>query len=178
MVLQRGNYGHFLDLAVLFSRLRKSAASGGLRRFSEKPPPLPLPLSCLSAAMSMRQIGRRGGGGGGGALFGHKTLYYGYQGDGYGPLRGHNTMLLPREILHLGPSGHPGALVGSIGLLFNAPIQGNDFAVRGREGHPRTPSRIFIENTKSGYFLILRELFWGGARGKLRPFFGFGGFLL
>ena len=42
-------------------------------------------------------------------MLGHKTMYYGYQGGGYGPLRGHNTMLLPRKILQLGPSGPPGA---------------------------------------------------------------------
>ena len=103
-------------------------------------------------------------------MLGHKTTYYGYQGDGYGPLRDHNTMLLPREILHLGPSGPPGALVGSIGLLFNAPIQGNEFAVRGREGCPRTPSRIFSENTKSGYFFILLQFFWF-CKGEIMAFF-------
>ena len=154
---------------------RPPAASGVFPRS----PPLPLPLSCLSAAMSMRQIGRRGGGGGGGGpLFGHKTLYYGYQGDGYGPLRGHKTMLLPREILHLGPSGPPGALVGSIGLLFKRANTGKRFCCPGQGRAPPDPLPDFQREQEISVFFYFVDFFCGFARGKLWPFFGFAGSLL
>ena len=126
---------------------------------------------------------------GGAPVLGHKTTYYGYQGDGYGPLRDHNTMLLPREILHLGPSGPQGAPVG-----FNRPsikranTEKRCFSVRGREryaGAPptspqaplsepiRTPPGVSSRTRNLGIFVFLAA-FWRFEKGKLWHFFDLG----
>ena len=117
-------------------------------------------------------------------MLGHKTMYCGYQGDGYGPLRDHNTMLLPREILHLGPSGPQGAPVG-----FNRPsikranTEKRCFSVRGREryaGAPPTSPQVPLSEpirTPPGVSSRTRNLgifvFWQLSGGLKRGNYGF-----